>query len=208
MMKFSYVLAVILLVVGLFTGVGIGTMVFPKTITETETETSTKTIVSTQIQPTTETIEKTIRETEIRSTVVTETETVTKSKTVTLTKTVTSTELITKTITRKVYPSESEAVLVSDSGSGDKDTRPFTLNETSDLKIVVRIRATADVEYVGFAWYLFIPEIDRWIKNGEISEDQGEFEFYVASIPPGNYYVKVLSANCKWTLKVEKVVEE
>ena len=204
-MKTFNIFAVVLLIIGLIVGTGIGMIAFPKTITQTETETSTETLTSTQIQPTTKTIEKTIRETEIRSTIITETETITKSKTVTLTKTVTSTEFTTATVTRKIYPSESEAVLVSDSGSGDKDTRPFTLNETSDLKIVVRIRATGDVEYVGFAWYLYIPEIEKWIKNGKIWEDQGEFEFYAANIPPGNYYVKVISANCKWTLKVEKV---
>ena len=206
--KVLNIFAIALLIVGLLVGSGIGMMVFPKTVTQTETETTTKTLVSTEIQPTTivKTIKETVRETEIRSTIITET--VIRSKTVTLTKTITSTEFTTIMITRKVYPSESETVLVSDSGSGDKDTRPFTLNETSDLRIVVRIRATADVEYVGFAWYLYIPEIERWIKNGKIWGEQGEFEFYAASIPPGNYYVKVISANCKWTLRVEKVAVE
>ena len=208
MAKLVNIFAVILLIVGLIVGAGIGMMAFPKTITETETETSTRTLVSTQIQPTTKTVEKTIRETEIRSTVVTETETITKSKTITLTKTVTSTELITKTITRKVYPSESETVLVSDSGSGDKDTRPFTLNETSDLKITVKMRARGDLEFVGLSWYLYVVELERWIKMGEVNEEVGEFEFYAANIPPGNYYIRVISANCKWTLRVEKVAVE
>ena len=205
------IFAVILLIVGLIVGAGIGMMAFPKTITETETETSTKTLVSTQIQPTTKTIEKTIRETEIRSTVITETETITKSKTITLTKTVTSTELITKTVTRKVYPSESETILLSDSGSGTKDTRPFTLNETSDLRIIFTIYPKAELKYVGINWYLVPVGAESYfdaIKSGTSREESGKVEFYAAAVPSGSYYIHVTSANCRWSVKVEKVAME
>jgi len=79
------------------------------------------------------------------------------------------------------------------------------LNETSDLKIIVKIYPTTDLKYVGFHWYLYILELEKWIKDGSINEESGTFEFYAARIPPGNYYVKVLSANCKWEIKVEKI---
>ncbi|MEM2613479.1 MAG: hypothetical protein QXO15_04530 [Nitrososphaerota archaeon] len=40
---------------------------------------------------------------------------------------------------------------------------------------------------------------------GDVDEESGSFEFYAAKIPPGDYYIKIISANCKWQIKVEKV---
>jgi hypothetical protein len=201
-MKFN-VLVAILIVVGLIIGVGVGAIAFPQTITSTQTLTETRTLTEKAIEKMTET------KTETFSTTLYSTRTLTVRETLTSTVTKTTTSIsfsfFTITLTRRVYPSETETVLVTDSGSGNKETRPFTLNETSDLKITIKIYPTADLKYVGLHWYLYILELGRWIKEGEINEESGTIEFYAARIPAGNYYVKVISANCKWEIKVEKI---
>jgi hypothetical protein len=104
-----------------------------------------------------------------------------------------------------VYPAQSGTVLITDRGSGTKDTRPFTLETASDIKITIRIRATADLQYVTLAWFLYNVDLERWIKNGQVNREQGVFEFYATRVPAGNWYVKIISANCNWEITVEKV---
>jgi len=88
---------------------------------------------------------------------------------------------------------------MTDSGSGDKDTRPFTVEARSDLKITVVVRARAAIEYVGLSWYLRpVGERVGYITSGDVNEEQGTFEFYAAAIPPGNYHIHVLAANYNW----------
>ncbi len=96
-------------------------------------------------------------------------------------------------------------MLVTDRGSGDKDTRPFTLESASDLKITIRIIARADLRYVGLYWYLFNVDLERWLKNGQVDGEQGVFTFYAARVPAGNWYIRIISANCNWEITVEKV---
>jgi len=205
-MKQSTLLVVIMLVIGLIAGAGLGTILSANTVTITETKYST--ILSTLTEKTVERITETKAiPTTLYSTA---TLTVKETSTSTVTKTATSVSTITlaTTLTRRVYPSESETVLLADSGSGYKDTRPFTLNETADLKITIKVYPTADLKYVLLGWYLYIPGTEKWVKQGTINQDAGSFEFYAARIPPGDYYVKILAANCKWEVTVEKVVEK
>ena len=197
------ILVVLMLVVGLVAGLGAGSMVFGGASTVTETVTGYLTILSTVAST-----EK-VTETKVVPTTFYSTETVTvrEVSTSTILRTTTSVSTLTLTVTetRRVYPPESEAILITDSGSGNKDTRPFTLDETSDLKITVKITPTADLKYVLFDWYLYIPGVEKWLKHATVEEDAGTFEFYAAKIPPGDYYVKVLAANCKWEISVEKI---
>ncbi len=196
------VLAIILLVVGLAAGIGIGSLGFPRTQTVTSTHSTTLTETETSYSTTTILSPTTLTE-EVTKTL-TEERTVISSFTTTnvLTETVTRTEVATMTITEieTAYPTEN-GILMSDSGSGSKSTRPFTLTETSDIKIVFQI--SGPEEYVVLGWFMYpTGERIRYIDNGEVMEDVGSFEFYVAKVPPGDYYLKVLSANCKWKVKV------
>jgi len=196
------VLAIILLVVGLAAGIGIGSLGFPRTQTVTSTHSTTLTKTETSYLTTTILSPTTLTEEVTRT--LTEKRTIISSFTTTnvLTETVTRTEVATVTVTeiKTVYPTEN-GVLMSDSGSGDKSTRPFTLTETSDIKIVFQI--SGPEEYVVLGWFMYpIGESILYIDHGEVSEDVGSFEFYVAKVPPGDYYLKVLSANCKWKVKV------
>jgi len=89
---------------------------------------------------------------------------------------------------------------VSDRDSGNKETRPFTLNSTSDLKLKLRITARADLRYVVLAWYLYEVGSTTSFKTGSINEELGAVEFYLTAIPAGNWYISVLAANCNWRL--------
>jgi hypothetical protein len=111
----------------------------------------------------------------------------------------------TTTVVSTVYPAVSGTVLVRDRGSGDKETQPFTLEATSDLKIKITINARANLRYVALWWYLYGVGEDIFYKRGSVDEEQGTFEFYAAAIPPGNWYIRIVSANCNWELTVEKV---
>jgi len=107
---------------------------------------------------------------------------------------------VTITEVETAYPTE-DGVLMSGPGSGSKSTRPFTLTETPDIKIVFQI--SGPEEYVVLGWFMYpTGERVRYIDHAEVTEDVESFEFYVAKAPPGDYYLKVLSANCKWKVKV------
>ena len=205
-MKLSGFLAVILLVVGLIAGLGIGSQAFPRTVTSISRETEIVTSTLTKLQPTT--IIETRRETVIETHpyTVTKISFLTTTETETRTTTATITDWTFITITRRVYPSESEQVLLTASGSGSRDTRPFTLNETSDLRIIVIVKPTGSIEYVTLHWYL-IPvgaEEYQYVKDGKLEKESGTIEFYASMIRAGSYYLKILSANCKWSLRIEK----
>ena len=198
-MSLRNLLPVILLVVGLVAGFVGGAVMRPVTVTE----------VSTTTETTTSTYASTVRETMVQTTTTTSIQTVLRTFTQTLTQTFRTTDTVTRTTTQTalttVYPAERGSVLVTDRGSGDKDTRPFTLETVSDLKITIRIIARADLRFVGLTWYLYNVDIDRWIRHGEVDEDQGVFEFYAARVPAGNWYVRIISANCNWEITVENV---
>jgi len=201
------VLTVVFLVIGLFVGVGIGSLAFPQTIVntvyQTETETSTVSLTETVTQVSTVTSMEKLTTTLTAVERVTETAT----KTVSITKTEVQTVTITSKATVTVYPTGGEP-LMTDRGSGSKNTKPFTLNETADLRIEVYLRGSP--EYAGFHWYL-VPvgaEEYEYIDDGEVDEEVGSFEFYVYQVPPGNYYLNVLSANVKWEVSVYKLTAE
>ena len=184
---------IIALVLVFLVGVGIGGAgTRPITITETSTIT----------QPTT--IEKTLSQTLTETSVQTLRDTLTLTQTVKVTETAVKATTITTTSVATVYPAESGPILVSDRGSGNKDTKPFTLDSTSDLKIKIKLTARGDLKYVSLTWYLYNADLEKWLKTGEVEEEQGEFEFYAAKIPAGNWYVRILAANCDWELTVEK----
>jgi hypothetical protein len=200
-MQFRSLLPVVLLVVGLMAGFGGGAVLRPVTVTETSTTT----------QPVTTTLTQTIRETLTQTSTTTSTstqtirETLTSTTTYRTTQTLTQTTTVTTTALTTVYPAQSGTVLVTDRGSGRKETRPFTLETPSDLKITTRITARANLQYVSLSWYLYEVGFEVYFKTGSIREEQGVFEFYAARIPAGNWYVEILAANCNWEITVEKV---
>ncbi|MEM2651083.1 MAG: hypothetical protein QXU87_03270 [Candidatus Caldarchaeum sp.] len=200
-MRPQVLVLVALLAAGLVVGFGAGAFIRPVTHTETLRLTLTESVVSTTTVPTTLTTSTTATAyiTQTTSTFITTTVT----STIRTTTTSTATTYVTYVTT--VYPAERGTVLVSDRGSGDKETRPFTLDSTADLRLKLRLTARADLRYVGLSWYLYQVGATRYFKSGSIDEEQGVFEFYLAAIPAGNWYVKILAANCNWELTVEKV---
>ena len=199
-MRALNIFAIVFLIVGLIVGAGIGSIAFPQTITETIHQTETSTISLTETVTQVSTVVSTEKSTTTLTTIERVTETAT--KTVSVTKTEVETVTVTSEIT--VYPTGGES-LMSDKGSGDKNTKPFTLNETADLRIEVYLRGSP--EYAGFHWYL-IPvgaEKYQFIADGGVDEDVGSFEFYAYQVPPGSYYIHVISANVKWEISVYKL---
>jgi len=198
-----------LLAAGLVAGFGAGAFIRPVTHTETLRLTLTESVVSTTTVPTTLTTSTTATLTKPTTMTAYITQTTSKFITTTVRSTIRTTTTNTATtyvvFVTTVYPAERGTVLVSDRGSGDKETRPFTLDSTSDLRLKLRITARADLRYVGLSWYLYQVGATRYFKSGSIDEEQGVFEFYLAAIPAGNWYVKILAANCNWELIVEKV---
>jgi hypothetical protein len=200
-MQLKNLLPAILLVVGLVAGFSGGSVLRPVTVTEIST--TTQPVTTTQTQTIRETLTQTSTTTSIST--LTIRQTLTSTTTYRTTQTLTQTATVTTTALTTVYPAQSGTVLVTDRGSGNKETRPFTLDTSSDLKITIRIMARADLRYVSLSWYLYNVDLGRWIKNGDVNEEQGVFEFYAARVPAGNWYVKILSANCNWEIRVEKV---
>jgi hypothetical protein len=200
-MQLKNLLPAILLVVGLVAGFSGGSVLRPVTVTEIST--TTQPVTTTQTQTIRETLTQTSTTTSIST--LTIRQTLTSTTTYRTTQTLTQTATVTTTALTTVYPAQSGTVLVTDRGSGIKETRPFTLDAPSDLKITIRIMARADLRYVSLSWYLYNVDLGRWIKNGDVNEEQGVFEFYAARVPAGNWYVKILSANCNWEIRVEKV---
>jgi hypothetical protein len=200
-MQLKNLLPAILLVVGLVAGFSGGSVLRPVTITEIST--TTQPVTTTQTQTIRETLTQTSTTTSIST--LTIRQTLTSTTTYRTTQTLTQTATVTTTALTTVYPAQSGTILVTDRGSGNKETRPFTLDASSDLKITIRIMARADLRYVSLSWYLYNVDLGRWIKNGDVNEEQGVFEFYAARVPAGNWYVKILSANCNWEIRVEKV---
>jgi hypothetical protein len=200
-MQLKNLLPAILLVVGLVAGFSGGSVLRPVTVTEIST--TTQPVTTTQTQTIRETLTQTSTTTSIST--LTIRQTLTSTTTYRTTQTLTQTATVTTTALTTVYPAQSGTILVTDRGSGNKETRPFTLDASSDLKITIRIMARADLRYVSLSWYLYNVDLGRWIKNGDVNEEQGVFEFYAARVPAGNWYVKILSANCNWEIRVEKV---
>jgi hypothetical protein len=200
-MQLGWLLPVILLVVGLVAGFGGGAMLRPVTVTETSTTTQPVTTTLTQ------TIRETLTQTSTTTSISTQTirQTFTSTTTYRTTQTLTQTATVTTTTLTTVYPAQSGTVLITDRGSGRKETRPFTLETPSDLKLTISITARANLQYVSLSWYLHEVGSEVYFKTGSIREEQGVFEFYAARIPAGNWYVEILAANCNWEITVEKV---
>jgi hypothetical protein len=176
-------------------------MLRPVTVTETSTTTQPVTTTLTQ------TIRETLTQTSTTTSISTQTirQTFTSTTTYRTTQTLTQTATVTTTTLTTVYPAQSGTVLITDRGSGRKETRPFTLETPSDLKLTISITARANLQYVSLSWYLHEVGSEVYFKTGSIREEQGVFEFYAARIPAGNWYVEILAANCNWEITVEKV---
>jgi len=202
-MQLKNLLPAILLVVGLVAGFSGGSVLRPVTVTEIST--TTQPVTTTQTQTIRETLTQTSTTTSISRYTVRETWLRTSTATYRTTETTTQTATVTTIMFLTVYPAQSGTVLVTDRGSGRKETRPFTLETPSDLKITIRITARANLQYVSLSWYLYEVGSEVYFKTGSIREEQGVFEFYAARIPAGNWYVEILAANCNWEIRVEKV---
>jgi hypothetical protein len=202
-MQLKNLLPAILLVVGLVAGFSGGSVLRPVTVTEIST--TTQPVTTTQTQTIRETLTQTSTTTSISRYTVRETWLRTSTTTYRTTETTTQTATVTTIMFLTVYPAQSGTVLVTDRGSGRKETRPFTLETPSDLKITIRITARANLQYVSLSWYLYEVGSEVYFKTGSIREEQGVFEFYAARIPAGNWYVEILAANCNWEIRVEKV---
>ncbi len=202
-MRLEWLFPVVLLVVGLVAGFGGGSVLRPVTVTETST--TTQPVTTTQTQTIRETLTQTSTTTSISTQTITMTLLTTSTTTYRTTQTLTQTATVTKTALTTVYPAQSGTVLVTDRGSGRKETRPFTLETLSDLKITIRVTARANLQYVSLSWYLYEVGSEFYFKTGSIREEQGVFEFYAARIPAGDWYVEILAANCNWEITVEKV---
>ena len=204
-----WAVALALLVVGLVAGAGVGSQAFPRVLTETitVTETSRDTVTETLTQTRYSTVTSLSVSTELKTVTETMTETTETVvyETVTMIVSVTRTKTQVVEVTITVYPTGPGETLMTDRGSGDKNTRPFTLNETADLRIEVTLRG--DPEYAALTWRLIPVGAEPWeaIADGSIDRDVGEFQFYAYQVPPGNYYINILSANVKWTIKVIKI---
>lgn len=138
----------------------------------------------------------------------TTTQTATKTETVSNTYTTTATETVKETTstTITVQRSITGGVLLKYSGSGDANSPPFTAT-TDRLEITIKITATAQPSYVVLYWYLYrvgAGEYD-WSADGSVEEAEGTFTFYAYNITPGReYYIKISSANCRWTVIVKE----
>jgi hypothetical protein len=174
-------------------------------VTVTEISTTTQPVTTTQTQTIRETLTQTSTTTSISTQTIRMTLLTTSTTTYRTTQTLTQTATITTTMLTTVYPAQSGTVLVTDRGSGNKETRPFTLETPSDLKITIRITARANLQYVSLSWYLYNVGSESFFKHGSIREEQGVFEFYAARVPTGNWYIEILAANCNWEIRVEKV---
>jgi len=96
---------------------------------------------------------------------------------------------------------------MTESGTEDKPTLPFILDEKADLKITFKIESEAsDPWFVFLAWHLIPVGKGVSIASGSIDEGEGEFRYLIPQVPPGGYYIDVLAANCKWVVIVEKIV--
>ena len=203
-MKASRIFAIIFLIVGLIVGIAIGSLAFPQTVVNTiyQTETETSTISLTETKTVTQV--STVVSTEKSTTTLTATKEITETATKTVSVTKTEVETVTVTSEITVYPTGGEP-LMSDEGSGKKNTKPFTLNETSDLRIVVKVWGSP--EWALLHWYLVPVGAEPYdaIADGEVDKDVGSFEFYAYQVPPGNYYLYVLSANVKWEVSVYRL---
>ncbi len=131
--------------------------------------------------------------------------TITKTITWNVPATVTYSSIV-KTVT--VTSSELEAsgekkaeFLMIDSGSGNKNTKPFTINRGTTLVILVVIDAE-DPRGVLFSWFLRRIGEKGYIDVGSIEGRIGNFTFYVYDVPPGTYYLKIISTNCMWAVGV------
>jgi len=113
---------------------------------------------------------------------------------------------ITRTVTVTVSELETSSeekteFLMIDSGSGDKNTKPFTIDKRTTLVILVVIDAE-DPEGVLFSWFLRRIGEKGYIDVGSVEERVGNFTFYVYDVPPGTYYLKIISTNCMWAVGV------
>ncbi|MEM3080943.1 MAG: hypothetical protein QXH32_05155 [Candidatus Caldarchaeum sp.] len=86
--------------------------------------------------------------------------------------TTTNTAIAYITYVNTIYPAERGVVLVSDRDSGIKETKPFTLNSTSDLKLKLGITATAELRFVTLHWYLYKVCSERYCKEGSIDKSR------------------------------------
>jgi len=91
---------------------------------------------------------------------------------------------------------------MTDTGSGEKNTKAFTLARTSDIKISFHLTGGAKVAFL--YWYLYPvgAELYEFVGSGRIDKSSGDFDFYVYALPPGRYYLKISSMNVEWKVIV------
>jgi len=113
-------------------------------------------------------------------------------------------ETTTTTFTKTIYPAETPEILLTERGKGNKETKPFTVENETDLHIIVTLRAVSDPRNIYFSFG--ITRIKGPYKAiGRITGEEGVFEFYVREVAAGNYYLEILSNNCEWEVVVKKV---
>ncbi|MEM1975757.1 MAG: hypothetical protein QW074_06700, partial [Candidatus Caldarchaeum sp.] len=92
-----------------------------------------------------------------KHTTVTETVTTTSLKTSTTVKTVTSVttyttfrETTTTTLTKTFYPAETPEIILTERDVGTKNTKPFTITNTTDLRIIFTVKVVKAVSELRF----------------------------------------------------------
>jgi len=167
------------MVIGLVLGAGLS---YSLLITRNSTQTETSIHTSTKTQ------------TSLITSTAFQTTTVQVLSTATQYSTLTNTQTITKVVTG--------TILVTNSGSDDGSSQPFTAT-TTGVEIRLNITATASLNYVAVSWYIYqVGGLGSTCHGGRDSQ-QGSFTDYCYNLTTGvNYYVEVLAANANWQVAV------
>ncbi len=172
-------LSVGLLVIGLVIGAGIAaTAIPPRTVTSTQTQS----VVLTSPQSTTTTV-----------------------STTTIIATLTRTQTTTQTTTQIVTKATTGATLVTNGGSGNANSQPFTAT-TANVQIVLNLTATGSLTYAAAYWYIKQVSVSYSTCKGNIQNQQGSFVDYCYGLTIGtNYYIEIDGANVNWQVSVKEL---
>jgi len=114
-------------------------------------------------------------------------------------------ETTTTTFTKTIYPAETPEILLTARGKGNKETKPFTVENTTDLQIIVTLKAISDPRDIYFNFVLKPINSVFYKPIGKITSEEGVFEFYLIKVEADNYYLRIESRNCEWEVVVKKV---
>jgi hypothetical protein len=146
-----------------------------------------------------------------KHTTLTEAVTTTSLKTLTTIRTITSIttyttfrDTTTKIVTKTVYPAETPEILLTERDIGAKNTRPFTVTNTTDLRIIFTVKAAGPVSELKFRILLLLmgDPFSKWSR--EVSGSEGTFDNHIIGVKPGNYFLQI-SSNCEWEVVVKRV---